>query len=172
MPLQYIAHIGYSEDKAEDRHKALGGVWYDARTMQEDAPRPFYVVFLAALLASGGVLAFWLAAETKVVNPPTAEKVMQAAQLESYPAVAYMEDSTVCAGLGLGTSGCFSSATPNIIYIAHDLPASIEKSVILHELAHYYQHQNGLPLDECHADELAALWGANPEHSGYKDECR
>lgn len=126
---------------------------------------------LLTMVVGGIALATTVSIETKVVPSASAESVMQSANLDEYPVVAYMEDSAQCGGLGNETAGCFSTLTPEIIYIARDLPASIERSVILHELAHYVQYKSGLELDECQADYMAEAWGANPDHSGYKDEC-
>jgi hypothetical protein len=97
---------------------------------------------------------------------------MEAAQLDEYPMVAYMDDSYHCNIEARDAAGCFTTATPHTIYIQRDLPRSLEHLVVLHELAHYYQYHNGLELSECGADEIAASWGADISLSAYQEECR
>jgi len=55
--------------------------------------------------------------------------------------------------------GCFDPLTPDRVTIANGL-GELERSVLLHELAHVLQHRAGMPLDECGADRIALELGA------------
>lgn len=63
--------------------------------------------------------------------------------------------------------GCFSTLTPDTIYISPDLSTTELTYVILHEYAHLSQHHNGQPLSECQADAFAMLHGADVSLSPY-----
>ena len=56
--------------------------------------------------------------------------------------------------------GCFSTDTPNVIFIAPGLDPVQTADIILHELAHVEQYRQGLGFDECEADRIATTWGA------------
>lgn len=56
--------------------------------------------------------------------------------------------------------GCFVEHTPTVIYVSPDLGDYTEQ-VILHELGHVMQYRNGVPMDECGADQFAALMGSD-----------
>lgn len=71
--------------------------------------------------------------------------------------IAWFDDESPCGGEDVG---CYTSRTPNTIYIRTGLEPDVQRSVILHELGHLTQARLGLPRDECKADEFAKSLGA------------
>ena len=57
-------------------------------------------------------------------------------------------------GKSEGWSGCFDPATPDVVYV--DPAAPDVGATLVHEFAHWEQYRDGLPLDECAAEQ--AVW--------------
>jgi hypothetical protein len=77
--------------------------------------------------------------------------------------IVYTDDERNCgAQLGDGQGGgCFSSETPDVIYVGSWMRSQMLEETILHELGHVWLYQHGLSThDECRADRLAQEWGA------------
>jgi hypothetical protein len=80
-------------------------------------------------------------------------------------------DERNCGALGDESrgGGCWSSESPNSVYVSRNLLKS-EKAlryVVLHESAHAYQYQTGQKRDECEADRIAVEWGADQSQTNY-----
>lgn len=73
--------------------------------------------------------------------------------------VRYFDSGSPC-GEVTDASGCFRVVEPNVVYVQSGLDPDIERSVLLHEIAHVIQHRTGVPQDECGADEIAQNLGA------------
>lgn len=86
--------------------------------------------------------------------------------------IVYTDDERNCGSQsekGLGVGGCFSSATPNTIYISPGASFGLRQYLILHEGTHYLQFRDGRDLDECEADRNAKKLGASMSFSSYKE---
>ena len=58
------------------------------------------------------------------------------------------------------SDGCFTTGSPNTIYVSAMDSAEDTKYVFLHELAHVLQYRAGAELSDCNADMIAELLGA------------
>lgn len=63
--------------------------------------------------------------------------------------------------------GCFSSSTPDTIYVSTGLEGEYLKYVVLHEYYHYLEFKNGWKTNELSADGWAISKGADPEYASY-----
>lgn len=70
-----------------------------------------------------------------------------------------------------GLGGCFRPVEPNKIFVSPDMGALSTEYIVLHEYAHYVQFSQGVPLNECEADQEAVKMGADPQHAHYAKEC-
>lgn len=98
------------------------------------------------------------AAYTTVASAPSA-----AANVADMEALAERFDvSIVWTGdeRNCGGGGCFSSATPGVIYVKPGLDAVSTRHLVLHELGHVLHYRVGLGLDECAADRFAQSMGS------------
>ena len=98
---------------------------------------------------------------------PSAEELMTSAIGEDIPTIIYTNDWRNCGGSSGHQGGCFSPYTADTIYISPNLRYVVLKYVVLHELAHYKQLQDGEEINECNADAQAKIWGADISGSGY-----
>lgn len=88
----------------------------------------------------------------------TAPPVATANDVAGQMGVSIVWDSSGCSQ---PSTACFSRFTPDVIYVDQSVAGTwYERDVILHELGHVLQYRFGLPLDECHADQIARDLGA------------
>lgn len=81
-------------------------------------------------------------------------------------------DINPCDVIQQGAEGCFSSSTPNLIYVTPSENQYLTQYAALHELGHALQHRFGVDRNECGASMIAQGLGAVSASSiGLKDPC-
>jgi len=65
-----------------------------------------------------------------------------------------------CTPMDVRVKACFAEWTPNTIYVNPNRSPELVKYSVLHETAHVLQHRLGEDLDDCRADQIAQLLGA------------
>ena len=100
--------------------------------------RNLIVLAISASVSVGGLASTWLS--TRPV-PITVD----------VPSVVYANHPC-----GTEDTGCYDVHTPNVIYVRSDYKGTdYGQWIIAHETGHFIQYRDGLPFDECAAEDYA-----------------